>query len=439
MQLSPSKPYDYMALCNEPPLRLDSGMIRDKFKIPKGDLLQKIYIWREEDSQNIQKADKVVVPLRDIVNGTENAMICLTLNDIPCRLTVAQKKSPESEKTFQDKILDIKNFIRSPQSEETEPVAQKINIHSYKAVINWTRNNISRDSISAEITECLLLASYNNNVLRLHALSSINQRYKKKKILGRGTRGDVYQVKTLDGDIRALKFTQELDHPINPPFQQTATIINHLIDTEETIHLTRIYYLFKMNLKKHCPAQNDSFEDSVKDDEDTFTVEDLNIGKLSEKFDIVELECMDGDVDSLCKESKLSPLDTLAIRIQLLSVLQVLGKYHIEARDIGLQNVMFKELNESDTFKGKRLLDYDYWKYAFGDKEVYIPRMKYLIKMCDYDQWYSRLFAAYYKAKQPSIDKLSEEHFEGDNPLNESGLEQYPKPADPMAKILTMN
>ena len=88
------------------------------------------------------------------------------------------------------------------------------------------------------------------------------------------------------------------------------------------------------------------------------------------------------------------------------------------------------------------MMDYDYWKYTFGDRSFYIPRQTYLIKLGDYDQWTSTLLRN--NAQEMASRGLSNpigtlSSYLGGSCSIEQLAVKFGKPSDPNAKILDMS
>ena len=78
--------------------------------------------------------------------------------------------------------------------------------------------------------------------------------------------------------------------------------------------------------------------------------------------------------------------------VQLGATLHLLKKLRVKVVDFKGRNILYKKLDETDLYGGKRLIDFDYWKYQVDSYTFYVPRPKYLIKLVDYDSWAMDMF-----------------------------------------------
>jgi hypothetical protein len=279
---------------------------------------------------------------------------------------------------------------------------------------------------------------YANNIL---------DRYDCRGILGGGGSAMVYSVlEKASGKLKAYKIGDRgIDRPIE-------IFINYLLEDEHTPHLTRIEGTFisrsALSRKPEAYPQQRLANPALTVEEferldPVFKKEvfsDCFSYAASKKQNITLMEILEGN---LRNEGY-----TLAQAIQLCTTLNLLSNgFDIITSDQKPKNVFYKTITAEDVFRGKRLIDYDYWHYRLGDHDFYIPRQEKLVKLGDYDQWYveSSIKSMDEEYIKSSLSKLSHAldpdkvcYYNLDKEELDQALIRFAKPTDPLAKILYM-
>lgn len=166
---------------------------------------------------------------------------------------------------------------------------------------------------------------------------------------------------------KALKFTR---HP--PRLDLLANlkrIYNESIHVTHTILLGQIYASCGVYKKLNT---NNGFVNSPQ--------------KTSQPLSVYEMELMGGDLKDLRKR-RLSMVELAVIEVQRIATENFLYGKGIYISDIKDINVLFKKLSPEDNLNNKLLLKADFWKYRIGNSDYYLPKIDYLIKLCDFDEW----------------------------------------------------
>jgi serine/threonine protein kinase len=79
----------------------------------------------------------------------------------------------------------------------------------------------------------------------------------------------------------------------------------------------------------------------------------------------------------------LSHMDEIVIQIiHAIGVYQ--QNYQIVHGDLHLDNIFLDVVTEESTYQGKKLVDVEFFEYVIGDRSIYIPRPKYIVKIGDF-------------------------------------------------------
>lgn len=76
--------------------------------------------------------------------------------------------------------------------------------------------------------------------------------------------------------------------------------------------------------------------------------------------------------------------DPYAVFVQGIACLKLLHKHKISHNDLKMDNLGYVKIKDTDMWKGKRIVEYDYFEYRIGRKSVYIPFTPYLVKVLDF-------------------------------------------------------
>lgn len=274
------------------------------------------------------------------------------------------------------------------------------------------------------------------------------------KLLGRGAEGYVYEgVSSFNNKNLALKFTS--------CYADTALLFPRINDAiNSTPHLTKIVAAhtaivhYTNNSEAPKFGINDSVPQFLQSHPSLFFVRETNEGctlPLRDLRCVTVMEKLEGDLEAYSDKNRNiymaqqhNPFDLYDL--QTIFTVRMIAKNHGLTRlDPKYRNVFYKKLTEEDTFKGKKLIEYDYWKYRICEQEFYIPKTDLLIKLGDYDMWQVT-------ECPPNSDEISaakEEKFQSTFQDVRIGrtltkitspqfLEKYAKPKDENARILDM-
>lgn len=71
----------------------------------------------------------------------------------------------------------------------------------------------------------------------------------------------------------------------------------------------------------------------------------------------------------------------MAFIVQIKSIQNILDSNGVCDHESGRwKNIVYKTVGPEDLFQGKAMIDFDFWKYVFGQYEFYLPKPEYLIK-----------------------------------------------------------
>lgn len=406
--------------------------------IKPGELLQEVYVssddgegwWQDRPIERIDDYFPNLLPLKDLVFGREGQMIQIAVKGQTFNFQLKQSKEKFGLAPFEETMEGhLERITLYPEKEAGECFVstQEFNGDHYKAVVGRLHADTGVGEIPPSCVYDIFLDS-NKKTMTLDN-TALKRIFKKKKLIGGGGEGAVFEVRKkcssqrfkIAGIPKALKITQTHPYP-----KEVVSVINHLLNTNQTPHLTRVDRIFKVPTTAN-PLQ--VFEVEGKD----FVKAPLSEGEKPGVRSGLEMELLEGDIEKFYPE--LSPAQQMAIMIQAYSAMEKLNQYRTDVSDFKLRNIFYKTLGD-ETFKGKRMADYDYWKYTLSGHDFYVPRMEILIKLGDYDGWSTTLFTEnpdgghgnaielLASSKEKSIEELKE---------------MFPVPTDPTAKILEMD
>lgn len=270
--------------------------------------------------------------------------------------------------------------------------------------------------------------------------------YRRGTGLGGGGEGAVVKVTDRKTEqIRALKISNNC-HLLYE--SEVLAVIDFILDREISPHLTKVYQMMKIPCARNPVIFKETGVDPwVEPTEDADFVNDPKGEEPLMRYGF-EMELLDGDISRI--SPTLTPMEKCAIEVQAASIHHILNNsFDTYVSDDKYRNIFYKQLDETVTFKGKKLINYDFWKYTFDGTEFYIPRMKYLIKLGDYDGWSCNLFRDISsplfrdrgspQTKGQSLNTLSERLNKLIHRVDVAAVaEMFKKPSDPNAKILDM-
>ncbi len=392
----------YLCLFPMPPTRADNRF--DLYSNPQnytqrwgtplkqGELLQSVYIktegtpgfWSNRKIEQIDDYFPFSLPLKDLVFGIEDDSVQITVKEKTFNFRCEQKKEKFGHEPFETTMEEhLKQISLYPEQEAGEcfVTSQDFNGQHYKAVVRRLNNQEYFGEITAE---CIYELFLDSNIKIIKANNTLLKKiYKKKEALGGGGEGIVFKVIQKDiGSDKALKIAMNPFYP-----KEVITIISHLLNTNQTPHLTRVDRILTIpataNPLEVLNVEGDNF---VKDQ----SIEENEFYKgIGERLCTgIEMELLDGDLEKLYP--LMESIKQSAVMIQAHSALIKLNQFCITVCDFKPRNIFYKKLG-NETFKGERLADYDYWKYTIKGDDFYLPRMDILIKLGDYDQWTTTL------------------------------------------------
>lgn len=131
------------------------------------------------------------------------------------------------------------------------------------------------------------------------------------------------------------------------------------------------------NVTPHLTLVGDSFQVSALQDFSYFSATQFE--KRAFSYRCFTMDCLEGDLEAIPFLQE--------YQVQQISVLHILESYNIQMYDHKRRNILYKKLDENDQFRGKKMVDYDYWHYTVEEYHFYLPKPEYLIKFADYDSW----------------------------------------------------
>lgn len=224
------------------------------------------------------------------------------------------------------------------------------------------------------------LVSIGNCRARVYQPDELALRFEKVRVLGFGGEGVVYQVEDhKEKALRALKIATG-NCAVDVRAHEIKGVIEEILDSEASPHLTRVYEWVSVNVRVFTELETTrpGFFKPLTGRE----------GAIFFPRRACVMECLDGDVESLHGKVTLSKDSLLILKVQVISIQFLLGTRGLfPTESYKWRNVMYKRLGPEDLFRGRRMIDFPYWKYVFGDQELYIPRPDYLVKLGDVDPW----------------------------------------------------
>lgn len=254
--------------------------------------------------------------------------------------------------------------------------------------------------------------------------NSLSNRFKKISCLGSGGQGNIYEVLDQNSDTsKALKIA-------NGPFeitsenQKVAGTLFEILDQDLSPHLTKIEELISVN----C-LLGTKLDGSANKTKGFFNGVHKRLLKEIFPRRASLMEKMEGDLEQIAKD--LSKEERLAFDVQRLSAQIILNENQILPLESSkYRNILYKKLDDKDLFHGKKLQDFDFWKYTFGSYSFYLPKQNYLIKLADYEPWEIR------EKAQKKLDPEKElKNFFWDQNF-EKISKKFPRPTDPNARIV---
>ena len=178
----------------------------------------------------------------------------------------------------------------------------------------------------------------------------------------------VRALESTSNTMQALKFTKLREY-----CRDVVAVTNSLVDSK-TPHLTYVHDIHQITVQNRLSDLIDGSGNLV-----------VNPRYQPEDVIVVAMELMEGNLDSILPSS--TETEKLVFTIQRIFTAALLNRHGVQPSDLKTRNVLIRKLTANDYFNGKRMIDYGYWKYRFGNIEAYLPRPKYLIKLTDYDEW----------------------------------------------------
>lgn len=97
------------------------------------------------------------------------------------------------------------------------------------------------------------------------------------------------------------------------------------------------------------------------------------------------MEKIDMTLRNLVETRKLLSIDMTSIIIQVIFAIGCMEKYSsITHNDLHADNIFIQIIDDNTIFKGTKLVDYKFFHYKFGGRDIYFPRGKYLVKIGDF-------------------------------------------------------
>jgi hypothetical protein len=377
--------YPNYASCYEDALEihLNPEVYSKVFHIPiqVGEYLQPIYVWQEGNRGYLNDQGRFpgYLPLKWLLDGKEGKKIYLKIGEQDIELTCAQRESRCPETDFEFNLGQSKErvYVRNTQSGKLELCPLYIKYYEQAQKRAKELADAGGCQAAQEMEQLGLKAS--------HPLCSMDnaalfQRFKYQRAIGGGGSGSVFEVIDKTNDrCCALKCSSAscFAKPVIP-------LLNQLLDKELTPHLTRMYEQYTHFLS--LPASKTLERGPA----GLFFKEGTAEGRKVE-FTLYLMERMEGDMEK--KYATLSKTEQAAFQIQIASThLLLQSQYGITISDDKLRNILYRKLTAEDRVEGKRLQDFDYWKYEVGGMDFHLPRSTYIFKLADYDEWQTTYF-----------------------------------------------
>lgn len=258
----------------------------------------------------------------------------------------------------------------------------------------------------------------------IYTPTKLKNRFEKLSYAGSGGEGVIYEVKEKSTDHRlALKIANN-NWSITDDNKLVAKTVSIILKEGISPHLTRIHELLTVK----CLVFAKFAEYTAKEFFKPKCEEDDN-RKFPRRATLMEI--LEGNLEKIRNEFTAST-SLIALKIQLASILNILKQQGVRSPEATkFKNILYKTLEPKDVFNDKAMIDFDFWKYVFGNHELYLPRPKYLIKLGDYDSW-----TVNPSDSQVDPVKNLEAYLSTENLTIEKVKDLFKKPEDPNAKIL---
>lgn len=414
--------YDgYIYLYPDFPVRADSRSLgecnptrfydKTQMNVEEGEPMQQVYV--ESDNRQGWWADQPIeeiggdyfpnyLPARVLLFGIEDQIISLNIANHCFRFLCKQSKEKCGKLPFETCLKEtMRKITVKPEDHEQFSTLQPFDFEHFRNVTQRVNSNASAGTVAPDLVKKLFLKSNCKILDTSH--SQLKNLYQRIAWIGGGGQGAVFKVKNLKNhEVRALKvgrFTRST-------LPETLTVVNHLIDSQMTPHLTKTFRHLTLSHKSE-----DLFKDLEEDDFINDHAEQTNL----RQGDVLEMELLDGDLEY--KYSELTEMDQNAVYIQAFSARNKLQTMGTQVEDFKPRNFFYKILNSTDTFQGQIIQDFDFWKYTFNEIDFYIPKQSWIVKLGDYDDWRTELFEkqqsnpfnyleSYCKYKGITVDEL---------------------------------
>lgn len=267
------------------------------------------------------------------------------------------------------------------------------------------------------------LAVHNRPIFTNECLTN---RFTKFKKIGKGGDGIVFEVVDKASNIhKAIKINTYAEKWLPRSLKYVYPVLD-VLNLNYTPHLTHIEEIIKIE------TEDDEF--SIEEPKSSNFVASSE-GKSKIKYlPAIVMECLDGDLEK--KFKGLSSLERDAIAVQSVATRALLENWGVKVGDYKLRNMFYKKLDINDIFNGKRLIDFDYWKYTLDCLDFFIPRQEYLLKFGDFDSWTNIVVLNELEKKSTALNLL-ESDLEECRSIQEVA-QQFRHPEDPNAKIINV-
>ncbi|MBS0603944.1 MAG: hypothetical protein JSS60_02785 [Verrucomicrobia bacterium] len=250
-------------------------------------------------------------------------------------------------------------------------------------------------------------------------------RYERQEMLGHKSADDYTSMVVSVIDLQDSDSRKAIKVTIQKPSFELLKTIDKICQGKDTAHLIQTHLLGRVKVKSGAFLKTQT--------NDGFVYAPSSLQKLDRWAYVYEMKLMDGDLKSL-KSSGLSLQELAAIEIQRVATESFLHSKGIIPSDLKDINVLFRTLSDEDIFNDKALLKVSFWKYRIGATDYYLPRLPYLITLCDYDEWLlSSIPLPEVDFEQVLLERLK--HF----PLLLKQIEEFKKEPEVPGRIAIMN
>lgn len=300
-----------------------------------------------------------------------------------------------------------------------------------KRLIN--KQKMENPSLVSKNMSLIVDRSYNDSSIltkepSVYTPSELSERFEKLRFAGSGGEGCIYEVNDNTTSRRkALKIASN-NWRISEENQRVAKIVSAILKQGISPHLTQIYEL----LTVECPVFAKSAGNKTTGFFDGQYEGGEGKGNYPRRAFLMEI--LEGDLQKIYDKNALSREQSIVLAVHIASIQLILNQQGVIDHESGkYRNILYKILGPEDAFQGKAMIDYDFWKYVFGEHTLYLPRPKYLIKLADYDPWQ---FGSEDTDLDPEKFLENKLKYEGLTLIDLKGL--FKKPEDPNAKILVV-